>query len=81
MRQVFFGAPGDTTWNLNRLRSIARNFTHHNLDIRDRSGLETLFRAQRFDLIIHCAAQPSHDKARDIPILDFEVNAVGTVIC
>jgi CDP-paratose 2-epimerase len=79
MRQVFFGAPGDTTWNLNRLRSITRNFTHHNLDIRDRSGLETLFRAQRFDLIIHCAAQPSHDKARDIPILDFEVNAVGTV--
>jgi CDP-paratose 2-epimerase len=79
MRQVFFGASGDTTWNLHRLRSITRNFTHHNLDIRDRGGLETLFRAQRFDLIIHCAAQPSHDKARDIPILDFEVNAVGTV--
>jgi CDP-paratose 2-epimerase len=35
--------------------------------------------AHRFDLIIHCAAQPSHDKAGDIPILDFEVNALGTV--
>jgi CDP-paratose 2-epimerase len=79
MRQVFFGDPGDTTWNLDRLRAITRSFTHHNIDIRDRIALETLFRSQRFDLIVHCAAQPSHDKARDIPILDFEVNALGTV--
>ncbi len=41
--------------------------------------LDFLFRNHHFDLIIHCAAQPSHDKARDIPILDFEVNALGTV--
>lgn len=79
MRQVFFGEPGDTTWNLDRLRRITKNFTHHNVDIRDRIALESLFRSQRFDLIVHCAAQPSHDKARDIPILDFEVNALGTV--
>ena len=79
MRQVYFGDPGDTTWNLNRLRAVTRNFTHHNVDIRDRIALESLFRSQRFDLIVHCAAQPSHDKARDIPILDFEVNALGTV--
>jgi CDP-paratose 2-epimerase len=79
MRQVFFGEPGDTTWNLERLRGVTRNFTHYNLDIRDRIGLESLFRSQRFDLIVHCAAQPSHDKARDIPLLDFEVNALGTV--
>jgi CDP-paratose 2-epimerase len=79
MRQVFFGDPGDTTWNLERLRRTTKNFTHHSLDIRDRIGLESLFRARHFDLIIHCAAQPSHDKARDIPILDFEVNALGTV--
>jgi CDP-paratose 2-epimerase len=79
MRRVFFGEPGDTTWNLNRLRRICKNFTHHNVDIRDRIALESLFREQRFDLIVHCAAQPSHDKARDIPILDFEVNALGTV--
>ena len=70
---------GDTSWNLDRLRGVTKNFTHHNLDIRDRIGLEALFRAHRFDLIVHCAAQPSHDKARDIPILDFEVNALGTV--
>jgi CDP-paratose 2-epimerase len=79
MRRLFFGEPGDTTWNLDRLRRISKDFTHHNVDIRDRIALESLFRSQRFDLIIHCAAQPSHDKARDIPILDFEVNALGTV--
>jgi CDP-paratose 2-epimerase len=79
MRRVFFGEPGDTTWNLERLRSVTRNFTHFNLDIRDRGALEELFRNHRFDLIVHCAAQPSHDKAREIPILDFEVNALGTV--
>ncbi len=79
MRRVFFGEPGDTTWNLERLRNVTRNFTHYNVDIRDRIALEELFRAHTFDLIVHCAAQPSHDKARDIPILDFEVNALGTV--
>ena len=79
MRRIFFGEPGDTTWNLDRLRASTKNFTHHNVDIRDRIALETLFRSQRFDLIVHCAAQPSHDKAREIPILDFEVNALGTV--
>jgi CDP-paratose 2-epimerase len=79
MRQVFFGAPGDTTWNLNRLKHSTKNFQHANLDIRDRPALEELFKSNRFDLIVHCAAQPSHDKARDIPILDFEVNALGTI--
>jgi len=79
MRRVFFGEPGDTSWNLDRLCRVTKNFTHHNLDIRDRIGLKNLFRSRQFDLIVHCAAQPSHDKARDIPILDFEVNALGTV--
>jgi len=79
MRRVFFGEPGDTTWNLERLRRSTQNFTHHEADIRDRNALESLFRSHRFDMIVHCAAQPSHDKARDIPILDFEVNALGTL--
>jgi CDP-paratose 2-epimerase len=79
MRRVFFGAAGDTLWNLERLKSTTKRFTHATLDIRDRVGIEELFRTQRFDLIVHCAAQPSHDKARDIPLLDFEVNALGTV--
>lgn len=79
MRREFFGAAGDTLWNLKRLKSSTRNFTHFSVDIRDRTALDELFRLRRFDLIVHCAAQPSHDKARDIPILDFEVNALGTL--
>lgn len=79
MRRLFFGPQGDTSWNLERLKAAAKNFAHHGLDIRDRNALDELFRAQRFDLILHCAAQPSHDKAREIPILDFEVNALGTL--
>jgi CDP-paratose 2-epimerase len=79
MRRVFFGPAGDTLWNLERLKRATRHFTHAALDIRDRAAIEELFRARRFDLIVHCAAQPSHDKARDIPLLDFEVNALGTV--
>src|SRR5215510_11439173 len=79
MRQVFFGVQGDTTWNLERLKRSTKKFEHANIDIRDRAALDQLFEANRFDMIVHCAAQPSHDKARDIPILDFEVNALGTV--
>src|ERR1700680_293323 len=79
MRRVFFGAAGDTLWNLERLKSATKRFTHSALDIRDRAAIEELFSTQRFELIVHCAAQPSHDKARDIPLLDFEVNALGTI--
>src|SRR5499427_767492 len=79
MRRVFCGPAGDTLWNLERLKRATKRFTHAALDIRDRVAIEELFRAQRFDLIVHCAAQPSHDKARDIPLLDFEVNALGTM--
>jgi len=79
MRRMFFGAAGDTLWNLERLKSACKRFTHAAIDIRDRAAIEEVFSAQRFDLIVHCAAQPSHDKARDIPLLDFEVNALGTI--
>src|ERR1700686_285964 len=79
MRRVFFGPAGDTLWNLERLKNTCKRFTHAAVDIRDRPTIEDLFASQRFDLIVHCAAQPSHDKARDIPLLDFEVNAMGTL--
>jgi CDP-paratose 2-epimerase len=79
MRRMFFGPAGDTVWNLQRLKNTCKGFTHVDIDIRDRAAIEELFTTQRFDLIVHCAAQPSHDKARDIPLLDFEVNALGTV--
>src|SRR5438128_7050744 len=79
MRRVFFGPAGDTLWNLERLKGVTKRFTHADVDIRDRTAIEELIRTHRFDLIVHCAAQPSHDRARDIPLLDFEVNALGTI--
>lgn len=79
MRAEFFGTAGDTTWNCQRLQKLTQHFTHKNLDIRDRAAIFQLFQEMSFDLIIHCAAQPSHDKACQIPLLDFEVNAMGTV--
>ncbi len=80
MRADFFGPEGDTTWNLQRLRQSARRFVHHQLDIRDRKGLSDLFKREGpFDLIVHCAAQPSHDLAARRPFDDFDVNATGTL--
>lgn len=79
MRQTFFGPAGDTTWNLHRLQAVTRHFYHEELDIRYRERVSEFFKRHRFDLIIHCAAQPSHDKAASIPQIDFDVNAVGTV--
>ena len=78
MRRQFFGPLGDTTWNLTRLKNATTRFEHYELDVRDRSGLFALFKVHAFDAILHCAAQPSHDKAREIPLVDFEINALGT---
>ncbi len=78
-RAVFFGAPGDTRWNQRRLETEIPNFQHHELDIRDRAGVLEIFRGLRPDTIIHTAAQPSHDRAADIPFDDFDTNAVGTL--
>ena len=79
MRATFFGPKGDTRWNLERLKRTTRRFRHESIDIRDRQAIFDLFTGEPFDLVIHCAAQPSHDKAKDIPLVDFEVNALGTL--
>src|SRR5215471_1594661 len=80
MRREFFGSDGDTSWNLERLRGITSpRFTHHDLDIRDRVGLRELVARVKPALVVHCAAQPSHDLAARMPFADFEVNAVGTL--
>ena len=79
MRRDFFGPDGDTTWVLERLRGSTRRFTHHALDIRDREAMNRLLRRCRPDLIVHCAAQPSHDLAAQRPFDDFHVNASGTL--
>jgi CDP-paratose 2-epimerase len=79
LRREFFGPKGDTLWNLERMRRVTKRFIHHDFDIRDRAGLTELFRKERFEMVIHCAAQPSHDKAKEFPLVDFDVNAVGTI--
>src|SRR3982750_1892576 len=79
MRRDFFGEHGDTTWNLERLRAATRRFEHHDLDIRDPGGIAGLVDRIRPDLIVHCAAQPSHDLAASRPFDDFEVNALATL--
>ncbi len=79
LRRDFFGADGDTLWNLERLQRETQRFTHHDLDVRDRRGIASLVAAVKPDLIVHCAAQPSHDLAARRPFDDFEVNATGTL--
>jgi CDP-paratose 2-epimerase len=79
MRRVFFGEQGDTSWNRDRLLAVTKNFKHFPIDIRDREEVFRFFDENRFDAIVHCAAQPSHDKAAEIALMDFDVNAVGTV--
>ena len=78
-RKHFFGPDGDTTANLRRMQTTVPDFVHHDLDIRFRDGVLGLFQSQRFDLIIHCAAQPSYDLAANLPFDDFDINAVGTL--
>jgi CDP-paratose 2-epimerase len=79
LRRFFFGAEGDTRWNQQRLETSLPQFMHHELDIRDRSGVLDLIETLRPDAIVHSAAQPSHDKAAQIPFEDFDTNAVGTL--
>jgi len=78
-RAVFFGPQGDTRWNQQRLSSTIKNFAHHEIDIRDRQGVLNLIREVQPDVIVHTAAQPSHDRAAAIPFDDFDTNAVGTL--
>ncbi len=79
MRATFFGPQGSTRWNQERLEGETNHFRTVSIDIRDRDSILKLFQDLTPDLIIHCAAQPSHDRAAAIPFLDFEVNAVGTL--
>ena len=78
-RGVFFGPQGDTRWNQKRLETSIINFHHHEIDIRDRTGLIALVALLKPDVIVHAAAQPSHDRAAAIPFDDFDTNAVGTL--
>jgi CDP-paratose 2-epimerase len=78
-RADFFGPGGDTRWNQQRLLAAHPTFRHAELDVRDRAGVLALVAEVRPDLIVHAAAQPSHDLAASRPFDDFDVNAVGTL--
>jgi CDP-paratose 2-epimerase len=81
MRQYFFGADASTEWNKNRIEEVIPNYRHYAADIRDYTALEKIFAEYGNDikLIVHTAAQPSHDWAAKEPLTDFGVNAQGTL--
>jgi CDP-paratose 2-epimerase len=80
-RAYFFGKEASTRWNIEMLSKKFPNFKNHNIDIRDYEGILTLFKeyGSDIDLVIHTAAQPSHDWAAKEPITDFSINATGTL--
>jgi CDP-paratose 2-epimerase len=78
-RAYFFGPQGDTRWNQRRLEESLSGYRHYELDIRNREGVRDIINSVRPDAIVHTAAQPSHDRAADIPFDDFDTNATGTL--
>jgi CDP-paratose 2-epimerase len=81
MRQYFFGKEASTSWNLRRLEQEVGNYTHHSVDIRSSEAIDQVFAqySGAISLVIHTAAQPSHDWAAREPFVDFSVNATGTL--
>lgn len=80
MREYFFGKESSTKWSVNELKKNISKYTHHNIDIRENKDIEKIFKKNKFDIIIHAAAQPSHDWAAREPFTDFSVNANGTLV-
>ena len=79
MRADFFGPAGDTRAVQRRLAATHPRFRHHELDVRDRAGVLACVEHVQPTLVVHAAAQPSHDLASTRVFDDFDVNAVGTL--
>jgi len=81
LRKFFFGKDGSTIWVKNKLLKRNKNFKNLNVDIRNYEKLKKIFKkySRNISLIIHCAAQPSHDYGKNYPVIDFNVNATGTL--
>lgn len=81
LRKYFFGADGSTRWNLAELKKECARFVNYDIDIRDSAAVARVFAEYGKDivLVIHAAAQPSHDWAAKEPFTDFGVNATGTL--
>ena len=80
-RRFFFGKDGDINWVKRKLKKTLKNYDHFNIDIKDYKNLQKIFKKYKknIKLIIHAAAQPSHDWAKDKPLIDFRINAEGTL--
>ena len=81
LRKFFFGLDGSTSWIKKKIIKENINYSHFNTDIRNYENLKKIFSKYKknISLIIHCAAQPSHDYGKNYPIIDFDVNAKGTL--
>ena len=81
MRRYFFGEEASTVWSRQQLEASVAGYRHHDIDIRDQAALEAIFRiyGSHIALVLHTAAQPSHDWAAREPFTDFTVNANGTL--
>ena len=81
LRKFFFGTEGSTLWVRNSLLKKNKEFKSLNVDIRNYEKLSKIFKKyqKKISLIIHCAAQPSHDYGKNFPKIDFDVNASGTL--
>jgi CDP-paratose 2-epimerase len=81
MRKYFFGAGAGTSWNQKLLaKDLGEQYRHYKTDIRDRGEIEKIVKEHSPDIVIHTAAQPSHDWAAKEPYTDFSVNALGTLV-
>ena len=80
-RRFFFGKDGDINWIKTKLKKKIKNYKHFHIDIRNYNSLESIFKKykKKISVIIHCAAQPSHDWAKSKPFIDFDINAKGTL--
>ena len=80
-RRFFFGKDGDINWIKTKLKKNIKSYKHFHIDIRNYNSLESIFKKykKKISVIIHCAAQPSHDWAKSEPFIDFDINAKGTL--
>ena len=80
-RKFFFGKDGDVSWIKSNLKEKIKNYIHYDIDITNFLSLKKIFKKyqKKISLIIHCAAQPSHDWAKSRPFVDFDINAKGTL--
>ena len=80
-RKFFFGKEGDISWIKRKLKKNIINYYHYNIDVRNFEALKKIFKkyGKKIKIIIHCAAQPSHDWAKNKPFIDFEINSKGTL--